>query len=72
MGTWFSVGVIKKRPPECGGWNAEVHHLGKKVMELFVPGYHFLRSGSSSKAENSVYCIYELIFRDRTHSETHM
>lgn len=41
----------------------------EKVMELFVPGYHSLRFVSSSKAENSVYCIYVLIFRDRTHSE---
>lgn len=41
----------------------------EKVMEIFVSGYHSLRSVSISKAENSAYCIYDLIFRGRTHSE---
>lgn len=43
--------------------------IWEKVMELFVPGNHSLRSVSSSKTENSVYCIYVLIFRDGTNSE---
>lgn len=38
-------------------------------MELLVSGCHSLRSVSMSKAENSVYCIYEFISKGRTHSE---
>lgn len=42
---------------------------GEKVMELLVSGCHSSRSVSMSRAENSVYCIYEFISKGRTHSE---